>query len=239
MMTEQSVFLALPAYGAVEPEMMFAVLDAVTRIRRGLTIRARKGGPISLLARNFNQLWCKALNHRREWGLTHFLMLHGDVVPEPGWVLTMLDEMDRLQADVLSAIVPIKDHRNLTSTAILNSHAAPFTEPTKLSVRDLAGLPLSFDASAFPGNTLLANTGLLLVDFTKPWVENVWFEIDDRILRDPDGTFRVWTLPEDWNFSLQAAEQGARVFVTQILSLGHFGRHYWYLESPDKDQAAA
>jgi hypothetical protein len=238
----RSIFLALPGYGGVEPDTMLAVADAIFTARRGAGRLELGAKAISLLARCFNELYCKALNSRQALGLTHFVMLHGDIAPESGWLWKLLDEMDACGADILSAVSPIKDSQGDTSTAILN--ARTMDGHHRLSYADLEKLPPTFDASHFPGKRLLVNTGLMAIDFRKPWVEKVWFEIVDKIERLPDGgqpggyRFEARTLPEDWGLSIKAAELGARVFATQKISLTHWGKQGWKFEGKQESDAA-
>jgi hypothetical protein len=210
------VFLACPTYGGIDPENHMA--KAAVLRKRG--VEEHMGGG-SLLARVFNMLWCEALNSRAEMAWTHFVMLHSDIAPERGWLDKLLDEMDRVDADVMSAVVPIKDNSGNTSTALLN---AAGNEVRKLNENDLAALPATFDGSYFPDETLLVNTGVLAVRFTEPWVEKCWFEIRDRIEKRPDGTFEAIGMSEDWNFSIQCRGLGRRVFATQTIGLTHYGR---------------
>jgi len=73
----------------------------------------------SLLASNFNQLWCLALNHVHEGRpLEYFAMLHDDVGPEDFWLDKLIAELEDKQLDVLSVVVPIKDSRGMTSMAL-------------------------------------------------------------------------------------------------------------------------
>jgi hypothetical protein len=214
------VFLACPSYGPVEPEMAMGIAGAARR--REVTARNTR---VSLLALNCNLLWCEALNRRgTAQHPDHFAMLHADIGPETGWLDKLLDERERVGADVLSAIVPIKDDRGQTSTAVETE-----ADVRRLSVSELDGLPPTFDVSALgpPGSILLANTGLFVCDFSQPWVEQVWFEIIDTIERNAEGIFEPLNLPEDWNFSRKCAALGVKVFVTQIIKLDHFGRQAW------------
>ena len=223
------VYLALPTYGAIEPEMSMAIMDAIGSGVAKVILRTQA---ISLLAHNFNLMWCEALNGRRDRGITHFAMVHGDVAPQSGWFKILLEELQRTGADVLSAVVPIKDHSGQTSTALLHDDGA---EITKLTVADLQRLPPTFDSSHFPGKRLLGNTGLWICDFRKPWVEQVWFEIIDRIERRPDGVFEAKTMPEDWNFSRQCHQLGVKLAATQRLTLTHYGRQGWALPGKTSD----
>src|SRR5215469_17754996 len=57
----------------------------------------------SLLASCFNKAWCAALNLQREGeDITHFAMLHDDVVPEDGWLEQLLKDMKESDADLVS-----------------------------------------------------------------------------------------------------------------------------------------
>src|SRR5213593_259218 len=69
----------------------------------------------SLLTYNFNLMWADALNKRDEGRVTHFLMLHTDVQPKiPDWAGVLMREMDRFHADVMSAVIPIKNTDGMT-----------------------------------------------------------------------------------------------------------------------------
>jgi hypothetical protein len=174
----------------------------------------------SLLATTFNLLWCHMLNLRESVGLTHFLMIHADVRPRgEEWFDTLLFEMEKNQGDVISAIIPIKDSRGVTSTAI---DTDPWC-PVRLTLKQVhEQLPESWTT---PG--LLVNTGLLLVDVSKPWVEQICFTINDKIEKDKEGIWRAYAQPEDWNFSRQCRALGARVIATRAVTVEHFGIHKW------------
>lgn len=213
---DRKIFLACPHYGPVEQEQAFAV-NKVCR-QKGVLAVSRGG---SLLARHFNQLWCQALNTRKSKGWTHFAMIHSDIEPEDGWLDKLINEMDRVQADVISAVVPIKDSSGSTSTAILSEED---NDVELLNEAALSKLPCTFDESHFPGKTLLVNTGLWVCDFRSEWVEHCWFEIRDSIHKFPDGTFEARGMPEDWNFSIMCKMLRRKVFATQIVGLKHYGR---------------
>jgi hypothetical protein len=175
----------------------------------------------SLLANNFNRLWCEALNTRAERGWTHFAMHHADVSAEPRWLDTLLAEMDRVAADVLSVVIPLKDERGLTSTAVRTPGRDDFR---RLTLREVMALPPTFAAADVAlDKVLLVNTGLWLCRFTAPWVEGVCFEVRDRIYQDEAGRFRAAVLPEDWNFALWCADHGLKVFATRAVKVTHRG----------------
>jgi hypothetical protein len=104
----------------------------------------------SLLAHGFNMLWTHALARRRSHGITHFLMLHADVLPaDADWVSQLHGEMERVGATILSAVIPMKGRRGLTSTAL---EGPPFR---RLTMTEIMARPETFTD---PG--LLVNTGI-------------------------------------------------------------------------------
>lgn len=196
----------------------------------------------SLLAFGFNQLWCIALNNRKVF--SHFLMLHADVEPmENGWLRTMVDEMERVGADVLGAVIPLKNETGVTSTAIVydlaNAHQLYDTEDRdaakrrRLTLREVDEFPETFDMANVvdyqhlqeiaPRPALLVNTGLMLVRLDAPNVEKLFFTINDAVWQRADGKFVCDVEPEDWFFSARAAELGLKVFATRKVKVEHIG----------------
>jgi hypothetical protein len=214
-----SVFLAMPHYDSLAPEAHDSVSQATARHR---VYYARRG--CSLLAHGFNSLLCAALNRRAELRLTHWYLHHADIGAEPGHLDIMVEEMRRTGADVLSAVVPIKDSRGLTSTGWRDPECKGPVR--RFTMREIHALPETFDAAAAgrPDDYLMVNTGLLLLDFTRPWVEEICFTIRDAIVKGPDGQYYANTWPEDWAFSHWAQGRGLRVFATRKVKVRHVGR---------------
>jgi hypothetical protein len=172
--------------------------------------------PSSLLAYGFNKLWTHALAERKN-GLTHFLMLHADVVPwSDGWLSQLHQEMERIGAQVLSAVSPLKDWTGLTSTAIDG-------EPIRrLTMTEIMARPESFTDP-----DLMVNTGMLLVDMRGDWVEQVYFTIKDGLRKNPDGSYTVLCEGEDWSFSRQVRRLGIALWATRKVRLMHVGQGYF------------
>jgi hypothetical protein len=211
-----NVFIAVPHYNQLAPQALEGLILATQRHRYSINT---EGG--SLLALMFNKLWCRALNARAD-GVTHFAMHHSDVAAQAGWVDTLLEEKDRVGADVLSVIVPIKDARGLTSTGWQD----PTTRRiTRLTMADVMRLPETFDAQAAgrPDQWLMINTGLWVCDLRDPWVEDVCFTILDGIGKGDDGRFYPRCVPEDWNFAAWCARRGLKVFATRKVAVTHYG----------------
>ena len=149
------VMLAMPG-----PSMSFptckGLIEASNRHEVGLD---NSGGSWD----NFNTLFAVALNRAARGEITHFAMLHADIAPMPGWLDVLLEECDRLDADLVSALVPLKDGRGITSSG-LGRIGDPWGGAfRRVAVRELAGLPETFDNAdlGYPQHPLLHNNGCL------------------------------------------------------------------------------
>ena len=207
--------------------------------------------PTSLPTCGFNALWCQALNKATTAECTHFAMLHADVSPENGWLDTMLREMDRLDADLISAPVAIKDQRAVTSTAI-GQRGVTWHAHRRLTVKEAARLPETFclEDTCYrpPEYQLLHNTGCWVADLRKCVFYQrsaagellAHFTVNDRIVGEP-GSFAAEVEPEDWFFSRRLDEIGAKTYVTRKVKIDHEGSQSfpnhgsWGLYDNDKD----
>jgi hypothetical protein len=205
--------MALPTYDGSRLNLQ-AVMQAVAHPAPFAGVRIDDQG-CSLLANNFNAMWARALNERSN-GITHFLMLHADVIPlSPNWVGEMHEIMQQVGASVLSVILPIKDHWGLTTTAMERNHV---WAPRRLTMKEVYQQP-----PTFTHERLLVNTGLMMVDFRSSWVERAYFTINDAIGRKPSGEFYARAESEDWFFSRLARSLGATLFATREIAATHFG----------------
>jgi hypothetical protein len=169
----------------------------------------------SLLTNAFNTCYVEALNRRPL--VTHFLLLHADVIPlDSGWPLRLVSEMERLGAGVLSVALPIKSETGITSTALENPR--DHWRPRRLTTAEIQAKPVSWTAP-----DLLVNTGLLLIDIRNDWAEKICFTICDE-LRKVDGKWIAEVEPEDWNFSRQCRKLDVDVWATRLVRALHIGR---------------
>ncbi len=211
------VYLGVPTH---EGKLIHGLFSAIYMAGKSLSKTQIENG--SALTTNFNKLWCAALNCRK-LGITHFCMVHSDVWPrEPGWLDKMVSIMDKFGADVLSAVIQLKDHSGVTSTAIEipdpTQHNGFRAEKIKLSDA------LTSRPSTFTDPMLLINTGLMLVDLQNEWVEKVWFEFRDSIQKNQeDGMMYPVSLSEDYGFSRMVRLHGGRLFATTEIALSHMG----------------
>jgi hypothetical protein len=146
------------------------------------------------------------------------------VATEVGWLDILLEEMERHQADLISAVVAIKDGRGLTSTGIMQNGRCL----RRLTMHEAMELPETFTAAdleriGFPPGQLALNTGLWLCKLTHEAVEQLHFTIRDDIERTRDGVFFVRCLSEDWYFSERAQRLGMKAVATRKVNVEHFG----------------
>lgn len=208
------ILVGTPTYdGMVANTGALLISKENDRVPKSLTYIKMK---TSLLTQSFNIIWATALNLKQDPGLTHLLMLHADVIPVGNdWIDTLLEEMEATQADVLSAIIPIKDDRGLTSTAI---DTDPWC-PTRITLHQAINeMPTSWTSK-----DVLLNTGLMLVDFRKNWVTDICFTIKDKLVIRPDGRWAAMVEPEDWNFSRQCHALGLKLVATRVVDVKHQG----------------
>ena len=240
------VFLAYPYCDKAHVSATLSAYHGASP-NKGIYVVHPLASPPGAHAYNFNFAWCMALNTRKSEGWTHCAMIHSDVeCDDVGWLDVMLGEMDRVKADVLSVVLPIKDKRGLSSTALQDRRTL---RTHRLTMKELDKLPETFDAAGAgePHSTLFVSTGLWICRFTEPWVEQCWFETRDRLGRlppceeYPDGRFVPLSLSEDYNFSRQLAELDLRVFATKKVKARHWGNHDyinwkpWGMWSYDED----
>jgi hypothetical protein len=221
--SEPVVFAAMPHYGPVELGAANAFFNLCAGEQDTFTVFHRSHGS-SLLADSFNRLWCQALNARAQ-GVTHFAMLHADIVPRAGWLGVLLRELLAHSADLVSAVVPIKSIDGVTSTAIDSPN--PFEVERRLTMAEVMQLPRTFSAAdcGYPDRALLVNSGCWIADIRKPWAEQVRFQISNAITKNAAGQFESQVMSEDWDFSRQLHRLGATVLATRKVVLEHVGPH--------------
>lgn len=161
----------------------------------------------SLLCYNRNRAWCEALNRRMQNDCTHLLFIDSDVEPaRPDWLDHMLNEMERVKAQVLGAVVPLKDSDGETSCAIATTEWAA----RRMTIRNLQTYPDTFTEEG-----LLVSTGLMLINMSDGnWHSQTHFTIKDRLTWD--GEFKAEVFPEDWYFCNKCHDLGVRVWATKI-----------------------
>lgn len=200
----------------------------------------------SLLALNFNSVWCNALNRANQGErLDYFAMQHSDIEPETVWLDKLIDELDSHDLDVLGVVSPIKTSAGLTSTAVARDDGDTWRPQRRLTMSEVYDLPETFTSDDVAGSLLL-NSGLWVAKFDLAWAKKVHFTINDRIVFDQtSGMYRAEVEPEDWYFSRLCHELGLRIGVTRKVSLLHSGiqkftnQHAWGSESTDSELISA
>jgi len=221
---EPRIFLAVPSYGGIDQDV---IVNGLSQPSGKFLVNLRFGRG-SALANVFNRLWVQALTDPQ---ITHFAMLHADVCPQPGWIDVLMGVMEREQADLVSAVIPIKHKSGATSTAIAE-RGESWRFKKRFTMREVMQLPPTFDAARadFPGDVLLINTGCWLANLRSPrWREvdadgclKMFFTLRDRVRLAGDDA-HVEMEPEDWFFSRRAHEAGLKVLATREVSVIHQG----------------
>lgn len=181
---------------------------------------------------DMNRLWCWALNQAAIGKITHFAMLHSDILPSPGWIDLLIDELDERKADYISAIAALKDENGLTSCGIGDAND-PWNVYRRFTMTELMEMPETFTAAdtPHPDKYLLHNTGCWVADLRNPlWrttdtnnclVADFAFPIRGRLL--PTGEIIHERESEDWHFSRMIAGLGLKTLATRRVSTIHFG----------------
>jgi hypothetical protein len=240
-MSRHSVFIAAPG-----PSFHFGAARAILCAAQGKhdTIVSDAASSFD----NFNVLWSRAINMSEgrvpNLRCTHFAQCHADVCPNLDWLCTILDEMDRLDADLISVAVPITDDRGVCSCGI-GDRSNQWEPLRRFTVRELLAGQLfgkketfgqTFNAAdvGYPGLPLLHNNGLFVADLRKPIFHQAdadgtlraFFNFPKRVYREESGEVVVGGVSEDWWFSHRLHELGAKTFVTTAVKLYHRDRVY-------------
>ena len=201
----------------------------------------------------FNDLLASVLNLHAAGQATHFCMLHADIECEDFWVDVLVDEVDRLHADLISVAVPIKDFRGVTSCGIQDP--TDRWHPLKrFTMREIYDLPETFGAAeaGYPGMGLLHNNGCFCLDLRsslfheldEQGVLKARFDFPREVFRGPSGAYDCRGESEDWYFSRAIHDLGAKTFITRKVKLTHCGGHSfpntsaWGIYDSDEDSEA-
>lgn len=238
---QRRIFLGQPGYGKCTAASARALWNACAP---GAHID-RQYSAGSLLACNFNKLWCEVLTrvHQGE-RFDYFAMLHDDIGCEDFWLDTLIDELEAKQLDVLGVVVPIKDSRGMTSIALQHDRDN-WNIDCRLSMYDVYQLPETFTSADLGGLPLLLNTGCWVAKWNQDWCKQVHFEINDRIVFDrTSNSYRPEVESEDWFFSRLLNDIGLRIGATRKIAVKHEGdvefanTHEWGTEAYDGESHA-
>lgn len=189
-----------------------------------------------MLGYTFNNLWKDALNLRAD-GCTHFAMIHSDVEADDWWLDTLWDIIHERNADMVSAVISLKDGEQNTSTGI---QAREGGQIRKLNFKEVWKLPETFSARDVDptGNSVLAlNTGLWIADIHKPWVDEkvgnelVFSWTSRGGIRYVNGEYESWVHSEDYIVTPELGRRGCVMLATKAVTPGHWG---WVRFGSDK-----
>lgn len=220
-----TILLSIPTYkNDVHAAAMFSIMGA-TKEHKVLRFRSDSSAQCNTL----NTAWIQALELYDERKVDYFACHHTDIEAEAGWLDKLVTILKAQKADIISAVVPIKNASGFTSTAYdesLNGRDAIWF-PRRLTMKEVCKLPKTFTAP-----NILLNTGLMLVDLSKPWTREMYFSFTDRIVTI-DGKRRAVFEPEDWAFSRLARAHGATsLWATWDITLNHWGEGAYANQTP-------
>lgn len=178
----------------------------------------------SACAMRFNAFLIQAQQLHAEGKADYFLLWHSDILPEHHFLDKMVAIAEETGAEILSAIVPIKDEHGMTSTALDEpvGDADPKWRVRRLTMTEILDMP-----ETFTDPKLLVNTGLMLIKLSAPWVKDIYFHFEDAIITYR-GQRQAVLMPEDWLFSRDARKLGCdRQYVTRAVKLTHVGHQMW------------
>ena len=216
------VVLVTPHYGNVSMGLLSTIRSA-SRDREMICMVREATCSHSVLPKTFNDLFAISLDLRDNGVATHMAMCHSDIVAEPGWIDTLWYEMWHYKLDVISAVVPIKGPTGRTSTAIgLKKDRWAVKRCVNLKDRETLGETFGAQQACQPGEVLLINTGLMLVDLRRDYWDRFAFQFHTRIRKTPGGRISE-ARSEDWEMSHDLAEIGAPYMATFKPRLRHEG----------------
>lgn len=227
-----NIFLAVPYYDEIEPRVKKMVDVALERNKASGAMPMQS----SFLTFNFNAQWCYVLNHKE---FDYFVMLHADITPKvDNWLTRLIKTADAYDADIVSAVMPIKQDTGHTSTAL--GVKGEYMRFRRLMMRELDALPETFSTQELAGyfgqdaekSYLMVNTGLMCIRLEKREQFTHWnadgspmtFRISNRILQEPNGHYYALSEPEDWYMSREAADHNLKVCATKAIPAVHIGR---------------
>lgn len=235
----KKVFLGMPGYGKQTHFAGKALWNACADMSQ-VCVKQEVG---SLLAQNFNALWCAALNMVLVEGkrVDYFAMLHDDIGSEDGWLDRLIAELEAADLDVLGVVIPIKDPRGLTSIAVDREDGDDWRPQARLTMREIYQLPETFTSDDL-GHRILLNTGMWVCRFNPDWAKYVWFTINDRIaFNTAINRWQAINESEDWYFSRRLHARGLKIGATRKVGVIHTGEanfsneHEWGTKSFDTD----
>lgn len=154
---KDTVYIACPTYnGEVRQETATRIMKQATVLPNIIKIHGS-----SALTMNCNQMWAEALDMRdkfardakertdlpddKKYNLKWFAMCHADVVPEEMWVDKLIKIAEERNLDMVSCVIPIKDTKGISSTAIEveGSDHFPFMRISQAQIWD-KNFPVTF-----------------------------------------------------------------------------------------------
>ncbi len=220
------VALSMPLYanGLINQAAASAFYGYCLAPDQGIEVATRLHSHTSAAQLAYDTTWAAAINLYNEGEITHFCRLDCDVVPtHHNWLGVLIGELKKHDADIMSAVVPLKDERGFTSTSV--DDTGDKWNPRIITMTEVMDRP-----ETFTDPRILVNTGLYVVDLSKPWVHAMnedgslacSHHMRNKIVQGASGRWEPRMRSEDWELSRDMRKIGAtRQYATRKVHLFH------------------
>jgi hypothetical protein len=250
----KKVLVGLPQHAGVMSAQTF---------QSGLTAQSLQGHDVqfqvlglSLLARNFNQLFKNAWKH----GFDVFVLHHSDILAYPlteegavsSWLDILIERMYHMKAACISVASPIKSEAGHTSFGMQLEKGDNPWSLRRITIKQLNKLPQTISRedcckllklNPNTAGAMLINTGVLVMDLRNfMWNTERWpgFQIKDKLAWNKECTdCEPFTEPEDWRLSRWLHDRDWPYYCVRDIGIDHVGvkiyknHGYWGFECDD------
>jgi hypothetical protein len=204
-----------PGFGLGVPVAQAAFAHVFPTTNDNLVLQREASG--SILTFCFNRLLADFLTVRKKYQVDYLAWVHDDIGAPMCWADIYREEMQKYKIDMLAAVVPLKDHRGLTSTAMETDN--PWA-PRRLTMKEVFDLP-----ETFTDPKILLNSGLWLARADADWLGSFCWQQQDQMIKmvEVDGSERyiARTISEDWDWSRKIKYRGGSLYATRKVPLYH------------------
>lgn len=238
-MTLRKVYLCLPYSYSIEPEAR----DAFDTAADGWERTGEHLGNLQLRSSRIrSSMLCESFNggvvNAKNWPADEFAMIHSDMAADPGWLAPLISARVAVDADICNAVVPIKDDRGVTSTAV--GYSADWTErKRRLTVRECLSLPETFTIEDVQreidpeAKLLLPNPGCMVMRCGEWFFTWPGFRTESYVEYVADeGYYRAREISEDWLLGYYCYKHGIKVAATTAVQPEHIGRKKYSTKQP-------
>lgn len=216
-MDKPYIFVGIPVgeNNSVDSRLDSVLCAARSKMRCAVSARGN-----SCVCKNCNNLFSAALNMRDD-GITHFCLLHADIIPQGNWLEELYNEMVAHNLEVLSCVVPMKG-KSRNGRFEVSTAWSPDGDVRNMTLEEFGLNRTRINDNKPP---LLINTGVCLMDLRRNW-DDFAFSMHDYIYKK-DGKYAVGFEPEDYRAAVWFHQHGVRYGATSKVKVIHTGKYDW------------